>query len=61
MAEVGAAAAGLPAFFEFALPPAWQAIDFIADLHLSAAMPHTFEAWGRASATHPRRCGVHPR
>ena len=28
-----------------AAPPAWRAIDFISDLHLSAAQPRTFEAW----------------
>ena len=26
-------------------PQAWQAIDFISDLHLSDALPRTFEAW----------------
>ena len=35
----------LPAFFEFAAPPAWRAIDFISDLHLCTAMPLTFEGW----------------
>ena len=28
-----------------AAPPAWRAIDFISDIHLSAAQPRTFEAW----------------
>lgn len=27
------------------VPPAWQRIDFIADLHLQASEPRTFEAW----------------
>jgi UDP-2,3-diacylglucosamine hydrolase len=46
-----AAAAGqpaarvLPAFFEFAAPRAWKSIDFISDLHLSEALPRTFDAW----------------
>ncbi len=40
-----AGSARLPAFFELAAPPAWQAIDFISDLHLCEAMPRTFEAW----------------
>ena len=43
--------AALPAFFEFSAPVSWRAIDFISDLHLSDAMPRTFEAW----ATHLRR------
>ena len=57
MASGSAAAAGqpvarvLPAYFEFPAPRAWRAIDFISDLHLSEALPRTFEAW----ATHLRR------
>jgi len=35
----------LPGFFELPIPPDWQAIDFISDLHLSEAMPLTFDAW----------------
>ena len=35
----------MPAFFELAAPPAWRAIDFISDLHLSEALPHTFQAF----------------
>ena len=35
----------LPAFFEFAAPPAWRAVDFISDLHLCEAMPRTFDAF----------------
>jgi len=35
----------LPAFFEFAAPEDWRAIDFISDLHLCEAMPRTFDAW----------------
>ena len=37
--------AGLPPFFELAAPPAWRAIDFISDLHLSQALPRTFDAF----------------
>ena len=44
-AEAPAAQAALPAFFEFEAPCSWCAIDFISDLHLSAAMPRTVEAW----------------
>ncbi|MDE1950655.1 MAG: metallophosphoesterase, partial [Burkholderiales bacterium] len=44
MSRAGASAA-LPAFFEFAAPTEWRAIDFISDLHLSAALPRTFAAW----------------
>ncbi len=35
----------LPAFFELAAPPSWRAIDLISDLHLCAALPHTFLAF----------------
>jgi UDP-2,3-diacylglucosamine hydrolase len=35
----------LPAYFQMQVPPAWQAIDFISDLHLCEAMPRTFDAW----------------
>jgi UDP-2,3-diacylglucosamine hydrolase len=35
----------LPPATEFRAPPAWQSIDFISDLHLCDALPHTFEAW----------------
>jgi UDP-2,3-diacylglucosamine hydrolase len=35
----------LPPLYEWAAPAGWQAIDFIADLHLSAATPRTFDAW----------------
>lgn len=37
--------AALPAFFEFAAPSSWRAIDFISDLHLCEAMPRTFDAF----------------
>ena len=40
-----AGAPTLPAFFEVTAANHWQAVDFISDLHLSAAMPRTFEAW----------------
>jgi UDP-2,3-diacylglucosamine hydrolase len=40
------APAGMPpAAAEWVAPGSWQAIDFISDLHLSAALPRTFEAW----------------
>jgi UDP-2,3-diacylglucosamine hydrolase len=45
-----AALPALPAFREFVAPPAWTAIDFVSDLHLSEDTPRTFEAW----ATHLR-------
>ena len=35
----------LPAATEWLAPAGWQAIDFISDLHLSAALTRTFEAW----------------
>jgi len=35
----------LPPASDWAVPEAWQAIDFISDLHLSEALPRTFEAW----------------
>ncbi len=45
-AEIPTAAANaLPAFFELRLPPDWQHIDFISDLHLCESMPLTFAAW----------------
>ena len=40
-----AAAASLPAFFEFQAPRAWGAIDIISDLHLCPALPRTVAAW----------------
>ncbi len=43
----------LPAFFELQIDPAWQAIDFISDLHLCASMPRTFEAWAAHLAHTP--------
>lgn len=39
--------ATLPACFEFSAPVAWQAVDFISDLHLCEARPATFRAWER--------------
>ena len=35
----------LPPVYEWPLPAGWRRVDFIADLHLTAAMPRTFEAW----------------
>ena len=35
----------LPRPADWVAPERWQAIDFISDLHLSAALPRTFEAW----------------
>ena len=37
--------APLPAFFDLQAPSSWQAIDFISDLHLSEALPRTFNAF----------------
>ncbi len=36
-----------PALFELPAPAQWQAIDFISDLHLSDALPRTFEAFAQ--------------
>jgi UDP-2,3-diacylglucosamine hydrolase len=36
-----------PAVFEFSADVSWRAIDFISDLHLSAATPATFAAWAQ--------------
>ncbi len=38
-------APGVSTPFEFSAPDDWRAIDFISDLHLSEAMPRTFDAW----------------
>ena len=35
------------AIAQLAAPPAWQAVDFIADLHLNPAEPATVAAWQR--------------
>jgi UDP-2,3-diacylglucosamine hydrolase len=35
----------LPPATEWVASDGWQAIDFISDLHLSEALPRTFEAW----------------
>lgn len=35
------------AAFEFIAPPAWQAIDFISDLHLAEDTPRGFEAFSK--------------
>ena len=35
----------LPTMHRVTVPQDWRAIDFISDLHLSAAMPRTFSAW----------------
>lgn len=40
-----AVATDLPAPVPFEAPRAWRAIDFISDLHLSEAMPTTFDAF----------------
>lgn len=42
------AAAAMPALVSFAAftaPPVWRTIDFVSDLHLSEAMPRTFETF----------------
>jgi UDP-2,3-diacylglucosamine hydrolase len=36
-----------PPFYEFSVPPAWRAVDFISDLHLCETMPATFAAWAQ--------------
>ena len=35
----------VPRMTELAAPPSWRTVDFISDLHLSAAEPATFSAW----------------
>jgi len=35
----------LPTFWEVRVPPNWQCIDFISDLHLAEDTPATFDAW----------------
>ncbi len=35
----------LPPLYQLSLPTDWRAVDFISDLHLSAALPRTFDAW----------------
>jgi UDP-2,3-diacylglucosamine hydrolase len=35
----------LPPLYQWAAPPGWRRIDFISDLHLSAATPRTVAAW----------------
>jgi UDP-2,3-diacylglucosamine hydrolase len=42
---MSAAPGVLPPATEWVTPERWQAIDFISDLHLSDALPRTFEAW----------------
>jgi UDP-2,3-diacylglucosamine hydrolase len=42
---MSAATGALPPAAEWLAPRDWQAIDFISDLHLCAAMPRTFESW----------------
>lgn len=37
----------LGAFHRVAARPAWRAVEFISDLHLSESQPRTFEAWVR--------------
>lgn len=43
----------LPAPRHFIAPPHWRAIDFISDLHLSEALPKTFEAFAAHLAHTP--------
>jgi UDP-2,3-diacylglucosamine hydrolase len=40
-----AAVGVLPPATEWVAPEGWRAIDFISDLHLSDALPRSFEAW----------------
>lgn len=42
-----------PAPFRFAAPESWRAIDFVSDLHLSAALPRTRQALARHLAETP--------
>lgn len=42
-----AAAAVLPPATELVTPATWTTIEIISDLHLSAVLPRTFEAWAR--------------
>ncbi len=44
MPDAGATAP-LPPPFEWVAPASWRRIDFISDLHLSEALPRTFEAF----------------
>lgn len=44
-AQGSMAGCALPHFGVFDMPEHWQAVDFMSDLHLSVAMPRTFEAW----------------
>ncbi len=47
-ASAAATATGeVPLPFDLHVPPGWQAIDFISDLHLTEQMPATFEAWAK--------------
>lgn len=36
--------AALPHFYQWPAPKGWRAIDFVSDLHLSEALPRTFDA-----------------
>ncbi|MEO5735447.1 MAG: UDP-2,3-diacylglucosamine diphosphatase [Rubrivivax sp.] len=40
-----ATATDLPAFYEWRTEPDWRAVEFISDLHLSDALPRTFDAF----------------
>jgi UDP-2,3-diacylglucosamine hydrolase len=42
---MGTSEPALPAATELVAQSSWAAIDFISDLHLSNALPRTFEAW----------------
>ncbi len=37
--------AALPPCFEYAADAAWRRVDFVSDIHLTAAMPRTFDAF----------------
>lgn len=45
MSEAGQALPALPPLYQWQAPSDWRRIDFISDLHLSAASPRTFDAW----------------
>ena len=40
-------------FMELTAEPAWQAVDFISDLHLQASEPATFDTWQHYMQTTP--------
>ena len=45
MSPAGRALPPLPPLYQWEAPREWRRVDFISDLHLSAASPRTFDAW----------------